>query len=75
MNIGDKVRKPRGYGFDGWVVATFTKRDGQRRVVVESEAIPGLLHIFTPEQVEPIDTSTEWEPPPESPDDYVPGGA
>ena len=38
---------------DSVVVATFTKLDGQTRLVCESTTIPGLLHIFSPTQLVP----------------------
>lgn len=50
--VGDRVRKPNGYPFDSTVVAVFTKLDGQTRLVCESDAIPGMLHIFSPSQME-----------------------
>jgi hypothetical protein len=51
---GDRVRKVKGYTYEGVVVAIFRKLDGQTRLVVEvdGEACNGLLHIFSPEQME-----------------------
>jgi hypothetical protein len=46
-----KVRKITGYPFNSTVVAVFNKLDGSQRVVCESDAIPGLLHIFAPRQL------------------------
>ena len=51
LKVGMKVRKPRGYPFSSTVVCVFTKLDGGERVVCESDAIPGLLHIFAPHQL------------------------
>jgi len=47
----DKVAKPNGYAFDGTVLASYKTLAGETRVVVESDAIPGLQHIFSPEQL------------------------
>lgn len=52
-----KVRKISGYHFESTVVAVFTKLDGSERVVCESDAIPGLLHIFSPRQMTIVDAS------------------
>lgn len=52
MKSGDKVRKIKGYPFDGTVLGTFITLAGLERIVVESDAIQGLLHIFAPEQFE-----------------------
>jgi hypothetical protein len=51
LEIGMKVEKPGGYPFPGTVVAAFKTLAGQDRVVVESEAAPGLLHIFALNQL------------------------
>ena len=50
--VGDRVRKVKGYAFDGEIRALFTTKSSEIRVVVESEVIPGLLHIFSPNQLE-----------------------
>jgi hypothetical protein len=52
FEVGQQVTKPKGYEFDSTVVAVFQKLDGQVRLVCESHAIPGLLHIFAPSQME-----------------------
>ena len=58
MNIGDKVRKVGGsYQATGYVVSIFDTTQGKTRVVFEFEAFPGMLHIFTPEQLEVINAS------------------
>jgi hypothetical protein len=49
FEIGDIVRKVKGYRFVGTVVSSFVKRDGQRRYVVEND--DGLLHIFNGSQL------------------------
>lgn len=52
FQVGDRVRKPSGaYAFDSHVVAVFTNRAGETRLVCESTQIPGLLHIFSPSQM------------------------
>lgn len=48
---GDKVSKPKGYAFDGIVVAVFTNTNGEVRVVAELEG-NGMLHIFSEGQLE-----------------------
>jgi hypothetical protein len=43
--VGQRVTKISGdYRFRGWVVASFEKRNGFRRYVVEND--DGILHIF-----------------------------
>jgi hypothetical protein len=51
FKVGDKVRKPEGYSFDGIIVAIFENTKGQTRVVAELEN-NGMLHIFTEKQLE-----------------------
>jgi hypothetical protein len=56
FGVGDKVRKATGgYRATGTVVAAFATLAGERRVVFEFDAVPGLLHIFSEAQLEPID--------------------
>lgn len=50
--VGDAVRKPKGYPYPGEIRAVFTNRAGDVRLVVESDLAPGMLHIFSPTQVE-----------------------
>lgn len=50
--VGDHVRKLKGYEFDSEVRAVFTNKAGKVRLVCESLVIPGMLHIFSPEQME-----------------------
>lgn len=50
MHVGDRVTKTTGdYTFTGTVVASFPKRSGETRVVVEND--DGILHIFNPKQL------------------------
>lgn len=51
FNIGDKVCKPKGYAFDGIVVAVFANTKGEVRIVAELEG-NGMLHIFSEGQLE-----------------------
>ena len=51
FGAGEHVRKPSGYAFDGIVRSAFMVSGGDR-YVVESEASPGLLHIFNGSQLE-----------------------
>lgn len=52
FKVGDVVRKKNGYEFDSTVVAVFDKLDGETRLVCESSLIVGMLHIFSPSQME-----------------------
>jgi len=52
--IGDLVQKKRGYLFRGYIVAIFYNRENQLRVVVENQLEVGMLHIFSPAQLELI---------------------
>lgn len=51
FNVGDKIRKAKGYAFDGIVVAVFANTKGEVRVVAELEG-NGMLHIFSESQLE-----------------------
>jgi hypothetical protein len=51
FKIGDKVCKPKGYAFDGIVVAVFNNTNGDVRIVAELEG-NGMLHIFSESQLE-----------------------
>jgi hypothetical protein len=51
FKLNDKVRKPKGYSFDGIVVAIFTTTKGEIRIVAELEN-NGMLHIFNENQLE-----------------------
>lgn len=52
--IGDKIRKVKGYAFNGEVRAVFTTINGDVRVVAEltTENGLGMLHIFNENQLE-----------------------
>lgn len=52
LEVGDRVYKPKGYPFPGTVVARFTTIDGALRFVVECITLPGLLHIYSLDQLE-----------------------
>lgn len=54
MKLGDRVKKRKGYGYPGVIVADFCNYKGERRLVVEARHpdIIGMLHIFNPEQLE-----------------------
>ena len=59
--VGDRVRKIVGdYTFVGFVVAIFQKRNGHLRVVVEHETC-GMLHIFSPANLELYSDTTKKE--------------
>jgi hypothetical protein len=51
FKIGDKVKKPKGYAFDGIIVSIFENTKGELRIVAELEN-NGMLHIFSPTQLE-----------------------
>lgn len=53
MKKGDRVFKTRGYPFPGIIVASFLTLAGERRYVVESTILPGMLHIFNKTQLSP----------------------
>ena len=57
FNIGDKVKKTKGYAFTGTVVSVFYNSKQQIRLVVEHEGSQtvtsgGMLHIFNENQLE-----------------------
>jgi len=51
--VGDLIRKPKGYSFNGEVRSVFTTRAGETRIVAEliGENGGGMLHIFSPTQL------------------------
>lgn len=51
FKIGDKVRKIKGYAFDGVIVSVFQNTKGETRLVAEMEN-NGMLHIFNEDQLE-----------------------
>ena len=57
MQVGDKVRKVKGYGFEGEIVAVFKNSQGQTRIVAEhfdsrTTTASGILHIYNEAQLE-----------------------
>lgn len=52
FHIGDRVYKPKGYHYQGVVVARFVTLEKQIRYVVEMDESEGMLHIFSAEQLE-----------------------
>ena len=52
LDVGDMVRKTRGYEYIGVIVSKFQTTTGVTRVVVEHMTIVGMLHIFNEEQLE-----------------------
>ncbi len=56
LEPGDRARKVGGsYQATGTVRSTFLTRYGQRRYVLDFDTPAGLLHIFSHEQLEPLD--------------------
>lgn len=51
FKVGDKVRKIKGYSFDGVIVSVFSNTKGETRLVAEMEN-NGMLHIFNEDQLE-----------------------
>lgn len=52
FHVGDRVKKIGGnYQATGWVVGAFTTRAGAERYVFEFEDLPGMLHIFSTNQL------------------------
>lgn len=57
FQIGDKVRKPKGYNYEpAVIVAAFTNLIGEERFVAEISdgQCKGMLHVFNGEQLELI---------------------
>lgn len=54
FKIGDKIRKSKGYSFDGEVVSVFKTIKGNIRIVAELTTAngEGMLHIFSESQLE-----------------------
>ena len=53
FKVGDKVQKVGGaYQCDGIIVGAFQTTKGAERYVFEFLIPSGMLHIFTPEQLE-----------------------
>jgi hypothetical protein len=57
VHVGDKVRKNGGsFGHTGTVVSVFRTLKGEYRLVLEFDApVDGMLHIYRPDQVGPIE--------------------
>jgi hypothetical protein len=51
FKVGDIIYKPKGYKFDGIVVAVFKSTAGEVRIVAEL-IDNGMLHIFSESQLE-----------------------
>jgi len=51
MKTGDKIRKLKGYAFDGTIRSVFENSKGETRIVAELDG-NGMLHIFSPSQLE-----------------------
>jgi hypothetical protein len=67
MKIGDKVKKVKGYAFEGEIVSVFENSKGETRIVAEHEGSKtdktgGMLHIFSESQLEVTEdeTSDNW---------------
>ena len=59
MNVGDLVKKEKGYAFEGDIVCVFKNTKGQVRIVAEhlgsqTESSGGMLHIFSESQLSKI---------------------
>ena len=56
LAVGDKIKKSKGYSFEGVVVSVFKNSKGQVRVVAEhsgsqNDESGGMLHIFSESQL------------------------
>lgn len=51
--VGDRICKPKGYSFNGQIVAIFQTIAGETRIVAEliGDNGGGMLHIFSPSQL------------------------
>jgi len=58
FQVGDKIRKPKGYAFDGTIVSVFQNTKGDVRIVAELDG-NGMLHIFSESQLEHRDNSQQ----------------
>lgn len=54
FQVGDRVRKVKGYLWPGEVRSVFATKAGSLRIVVECTVpeVAGALHIYSPEQIE-----------------------
>lgn len=51
-NRGDKVRKSKGFPYNGIVLGQLEKLDGTPIVLVEHEIETGMVHVYQPQQLE-----------------------
>lgn len=60
LKVGDRARKVGGsYQATGTILAVFITRNGEQRFVFDFDEPPGLLHIFGPAQIEPIEETSK----------------
>lgn len=52
--VGQDVQKKSGYEYPGTVVSIFRTSIRAIRLVVEHQTSRGMLHIFSPDQLEPF---------------------
>ena len=63
FSVGDRARKVGGsYQATGTMRAVFLTRNGEQRFVFDFDAPPGLLHIFGPAQIEPMEEPPKLTP-------------
>lgn len=57
LEIGQTVRKVKGYAYPGVIVSVFQNLKGETRYVVECTVpeVSGMLHIYNREQIEPVE--------------------
>jgi hypothetical protein len=49
---GQKVKKSKGFAYNGVVLGQLTKLDGTPIVLVEHETEVGMVHVYQPQQLE-----------------------
>ncbi len=60
FEVWSRVRKVGGsYEANGTVVSAFKTRAGKQRYVFEFDEPAGMLHIFGPAQIEPIEETSK----------------
>ena len=63
FDVGSRVRKIGGsYQATGTILAVFITRNGEQRFVFDFDEPPGLLHIFGPAQIEPMEEPPKLTP-------------
>ena len=63
FDVGSRVRKIGGsYQATGTILAVFITRNGEQRFVFDFDEPPGLLHIFGPAQIEPVEEPPKLTP-------------